>query len=176
MKAIHCHASNALWLLLQTIIHSHPPWLMQTHILLCGRPQHTSGLTYWEWGFMVRIKISKEFLISLVAQTVKHLPTMWETRIQSLGQEGPLEKEMAPHSSTPVWKIPWTEEPGRLQSMGSLRVGYDWATFFLLFLQTLRSVEFPFLSELNLFAWPVFLCPLCCFRNLILNFNLSQFI
>ena len=128
MKAIHCHASNALWLLLQTIIHSHPPWLMQTHILLCGRPQHTSGLTYWEWGFMVRIKISKEFLISLVAQTVKHLPTMWETRIQSLGQEDPPEKELATHSSTLAWKIPWTEEPGRLQSMGSQRAGHDWAT------------------------------------------------
>ena len=62
---------------------------------------------------------------SLVAQMVKHLPTMWETRVQSLGQEDPLEKEMATHSSTLVWKIPWTEEPGRLQSMGLQRVGHD---------------------------------------------------
>ena len=62
---------------------------------------------------------------SLVAQTVKHLPTMQETWVQSLGQEDPLEKEMATHSSTLVWKIPWMEEPGRLQSMGSLRVGDD---------------------------------------------------
>ena len=128
MKAINCHASNALWLLLQTITHSHPPWLMQTHILLCGRPQHTSGLTYWEWGFMMRIKMSKEFLISLVAQMVKHLQTMWETRVQSLGQEDPPEKEMATHYSTLAWKIPWTEEPGRLQSMGSQRVRHDWGT------------------------------------------------
>ena len=56
---------------------------------------------------------------------VKHLPTMRETRVQSLGQEDPLEKEMAPHSSTLAWKIPWTEEHGRLQSMGSQRVGHD---------------------------------------------------
>jgi len=52
-----------------------------------------------------------------VAQTVKHLPIMLETRVQSLGREHPLEKEMATHSSTLAWKIPWTEEPGRLQSM-----------------------------------------------------------
>ena len=62
---------------------------------------------------------------SLVAQTVKRLPTMWETRVQSLGREVPLEKAVAPHSSILAWKIPWTEEPGRLQSMGSQRVGHD---------------------------------------------------
>ena len=60
-----------------------------------------------------------------MAQMVKHLPTMWETQVRSLGREDPLEKEMAIHSSTIAWKIPWTEEPGRLQSMGSLRVGHD---------------------------------------------------
>ena len=64
-------------------------------------------------------------LASLVAQTVKHLPAIWETRVRSLGQEGPLEKEMATLSSTLAWKIPQTEEPGRLQSMGSQRVGHD---------------------------------------------------
>ena len=62
---------------------------------------------------------------SLVAQTVKHLPTVWETWVQSLGQEDLLEKEMATHFSTLAWKILWTEEPGRLQSMGSQRVGHD---------------------------------------------------
>ena len=51
---------------------------------------------------------------ALVAQTVKCLSTMWETQVRSLGQEDPLEKEMAAHSSTIAWKIPWTEEPGRL--------------------------------------------------------------
>ena len=55
---------------------------------------------------------------SLVAQTVKCLPTMWETWVRPLGWEAPLEKEMATRSSTVAWKIPWTEEPGRLQSMG----------------------------------------------------------
>ena len=59
---------------------------------------------------------------SLVAQMVKRLPTMWETWVQSLGWEDPLEKEMATHSSILAWKIPWMEEPGRLQSMGSQRV------------------------------------------------------
>ena len=60
-----------------------------------------------------------------MAQTVQRLPTMWETRVQSLGWEEALEKEMATHSSTLAWKIPWTEEPGGLQSMGSQRVGHD---------------------------------------------------
>ena len=62
---------------------------------------------------------------SLVAQTVKHLPTMRETRVQSWGWEDPLEKEMATHSSIPAWIILWTQEPGGLQSMGSQRVGHD---------------------------------------------------
>ena len=64
-------------------------------------------------------------IASLVAQMVKHLPAMWETQDQSLGWEDPLEKEMATHSSTLAWKIPWTEEPGRLQSMGLQRVRHD---------------------------------------------------
>ena len=62
---------------------------------------------------------------SLVAQAVKHLPAIRETRVRSLGWEDPLEKEMATYSSILAWKILWTEEPGRLQSMGSQRVGRD---------------------------------------------------
>ena len=61
---------------------------------------------------------------SLVAQMVRNLHTMQETWVQSLGWEDPLEKEMAIYSSTIAWKIPWTEEPGWLQSMGSQRVGH----------------------------------------------------
>ena len=61
----------------------------------------------------------------LVAQTVKHLPAMRETQVRSLGQEDPLEKAMATHSSPLAWKIPWMEEPGGLQSMGPQRVGHD---------------------------------------------------
>ena len=56
---------------------------------------------------------------------IKHLPAMWETWIRYLGREDPLEKEMATHSSTLAWKIQWTEDPSRLRSMGSQRVGYD---------------------------------------------------
>ena len=62
---------------------------------------------------------------SLVAQTLKRLPAMRETWVRSLGQEDPMEKEMAIHSSTLAWKIPWMEEPGRLKSMGLQRVGHN---------------------------------------------------
>ena len=62
---------------------------------------------------------------SLVAQMIKNLPAMWETQVQSLDWKEPLEKEMATHSSTLAWRIPWREEHGRLQSMGSQRVGHD---------------------------------------------------
>ena len=68
------------------------------------------------------ILISAQKLAFLVAQMVKHLPAMRETWVRSLGWEDPLEKAMATHSSTLAWKIPWTEEPGRLQSMESQRV------------------------------------------------------
>ena len=64
-------------------------------------------------------------MTSLVAQMVKRLFTTRETQVRSLGWEDPLEKEMAIHSSTIAWNIPWTEDPGRLQSMGSQRVGHD---------------------------------------------------
>ena len=60
-----------------------------------------------------------------MAHTVKHLPAVQETWVQSLDWEDPLDKEMATHSSTLAWKIPWIEEPGRLQSVGSQRVGHD---------------------------------------------------
>ena len=68
--------------------------------------------TYFFWAFFV-------------AQTVKNLPTMQETWVRSLSQEDPLEKGMATHPSILAWRIPWTEEPGELQSMGSQRVGYN---------------------------------------------------
>ena len=60
-----------------------------------------------------------------VAQVVKNLPAMWETWVGSLDQEDPLEKTMATHSTIPAWRLSWTEEPGRVQSMGSQRVGQD---------------------------------------------------
>ena len=73
-----------------------------------------------KWGGFVRA--------SLVAQMVKSLPAVWETQVRSLGQEDPLEKEMATHSSILAWKIPWIEKPGRLQSMRSQRVRSNWET------------------------------------------------
>ena len=69
--------------------------------------------------------IQKQCNASLVAQRLKRLPAMRETWVRSLGREDPLEKEMATHSSTLAWRIPWREEPGRLQSMGSQRVRHD---------------------------------------------------
>ena len=76
------------------------------------------------------LKYIKQILIelnraSLVAQRLKCLPPMRETWVRSLGQEDPLEKEMATYSSILAWRIPWTEAPGRLQSTGSQRVGHD---------------------------------------------------
>ena len=85
----------------------------------------------YSFTFIKKLVISSSLSViraSLVAQTVKCLPTMQETRVRSLGREVPLEKKMATHSSILAWKIPWTEESGRLQSMGSQRVGHDWAT------------------------------------------------
>ena len=80
---------------------------------------------------------------------VKHMPTMQETQVRSLGWEDPLEKEMATHSSTLAWKIPWTEERCRLQSMGSQRVGSD----------TTERLHFHFLSLLSiLFLFKLIKC------------------
>ena len=81
----------------------------------------------------------KKIRASLVAQMVKRLPATRETQIRSLVREDPLEKEMAIHSSTLAWKIPWTEEPDGPQSMGSQRVGHDWATSFSFHLKRLRG-------------------------------------
>ena len=79
-------------------------------------------------GFRETVRNNPLFWASLVAQTAKRLPAMRDTWVRFLGQEDPLEKEIAVHSSTLAWKIPWTEEPDKLQSTGSQRVGHDWAT------------------------------------------------
>ena len=86
----------------------------------------------WDQTMVEVMKMIKSFFqspgASLVAQMVKRLPAVQETWVWSLGWEDPLEKEMATHSSTLAWKIPWTEEPGRLQSIRLQRVGHDWVT------------------------------------------------
>ena len=89
----------------------------------------SSGVTLGEFLFLSQLPNAHQqnelMMPSLVAQTVKRLPTMRETRVRSLGRGRPLEKEMAIHSSTLAWKIPWTEEPDWLLSMGSQKVGHD---------------------------------------------------
>ena len=101
---------------------------------LCGGSQYKMLANTSSVNRLVRACVSwKDITLlspwaSLVAQTVKCLPAVQEIRVQSLGWEDPLEKGMAAHSSTLAWKIPWVEEPGRLQSMVSLRVGHDWET------------------------------------------------
>ena len=95
---------------------------------------------------------------SLVAQMAKSLPTMWETWVQPLGWENLLEKKMTTHSNILAWKIPWTEEPGRLQSMGSQRVRHDWTTSpspFLIF----HCVYVPLLSYPFICWWTSRLLP-----------------
>ena len=87
----------------------------------------TIALTRWTFvGKVMSLLFNMlPMLLIRLAQRVKCLPAMQETRVRSLGWEDPLEKEMATHSSILAWKIPWTEEPGGLQSMGSQRVGHD---------------------------------------------------
>ena len=75
-----------------------------------------------------RTRLSDFHFTSLLVQTVKNLPAMQETQVQSLGGEDPLEEGMATHSSILAWRIPWTEEPGGLQSIGSQRVRHDLVT------------------------------------------------
>ena len=90
---------------------------------------------------------------------VKNLPAMQETQVWSLGWEDPLEKGKATHSSILAWRIPWTEEPGGLQSMGSQRVGYDWVTNTFTFLQLkLTTSQFSkglFFPTLLLLIYPI---------------------
>ena len=104
-------------------------------------------LSSWELRPIVRYLASSVLLILFYGHLKgfpdgsdgKCLPAMWDTRVQSLGQEDPLEKEIATHSSTLAWKIPWTEEPCKLQSMGSQRVRHDWATSLHRHLNTITS-------------------------------------
>ena len=104
-----------LWLYFQCQSHfAHFAIFLTPHSVLPFRLQAVKKGTFWA---------------SLVAQRLKCLPPMQETWVRSLGQEDTLEKEMVTHSSILAWEIPWTKKPGRLQSMGSQRVGHDWATW-----------------------------------------------
>ena len=94
------------------------PLLLSISFLQCFRMTHIGFYSLY-------ITCCFDHRTPLVAQTIKHLATMRETRVRSLGQEDLLEKEMATHSSSLAWKIPWVEEHSKLQSMGSQRVGHD---------------------------------------------------
>ena len=86
------------------------------------------SLNYWttrEDPLLKLIVVPYLLWASVMAQMVKKLPAVWETLVQSLGQEDPLEEEMVTHSRILAWRIPWTEEPGELQSMGSQGVRHD---------------------------------------------------
>ena len=87
--------------------------------------QHPHGLSPSQITFFISDFFFLSFWASLVAQTVKHLPAIRVTQVQSLSREDPLEKEMEIHARILVWRIQWTEKPGRLQSMGLQRVGHD---------------------------------------------------
>ena len=97
----------------------------------------------------------------------KNLPAMQETSVWSLGWKDPLEKGMATHSSILTWKIPWTEEPGGLQSIGLQKVGHNWATNTLTFILVLLFCAFLF------FIFPLILCVVSVFRRFGFSFLLS---
>ena len=99
-------------------------------------PPPTTALRWWK---TLWVSPQHGDTYSLVAQRLKRLPPMWETWVRSLGQEDPLEKEMATHSSILAWRNSWMEKPGRLQSTGSQRVRHNWATSF-------SFLSFPFLN------------------------------
>ena len=113
-----------------------PLWVHQDHRLMTQRwllPQEPKSHEHDSFRVLKTEPGNWCFWASLVAQKVKHLFAMRETRVQPLGWEDPLEKEMATHSTTLAWKIPWTEGPGRLHSTESQRVRHDRATSLSLF-------------------------------------------
>ena len=124
------------------------------------------------WGFP---SLHKVLLCPLVAQMVKNLPAMQETQVGSLGQEDPLEKGMATHSSILAWRISWTEESGGLQSMGSQRVWQDWAANTLTFQKVLSFLIYGNQTLLCFFffsplshdpVYKIFVCTAGCTKNL----------
>ena len=122
------------------VFSSESPLCMSNRILLSHkkgrnwvicRGMNRPRVCHTEWNKLERekqIPYINTYIASLVAQMVKNLPAMWETRVWSLGGEDPLEKEMATHSSILAWRIPWTEEPSGLLSIRLQTVRHDWVT------------------------------------------------
>ena len=135
---------NQSWIFIgRTNVEAETPilWLPDAKNWFIGKDPDSGKDSRWEEKGQWRMKwldgsltrwtcLSKfwELVMDKEAQRLKRLPPMRETWVRSLGREDPLEKEMATHSSILAWRIPWTEEPGRLQSTGSQRVGHDWVT------------------------------------------------
>ena len=104
----------------------------------------------------------------LMAQRRMNLPAMWETQVQSLGQEDPMEKGVATHSSIPAWRIPWTEEPGGLQFMGLQKAGHNWKTNTFTFIHTYsnkRSVS----NDTSDYEPRVMIYPILCVSDSLKN-------
>ena len=137
------------WLAYGCILALSSHGLFSMHMKSLSVSTSYNDILQWYQSCGIRIR-DPPWRTSLVAQTVKRLPTMWETWVQSLGWEDLLEKEMAPHSSILAWKIQWMEEPGRLQSMGSQRVGHDWVTFTFTFFLFFSILLLLILSSLLL--------------------------
>ena len=133
------HWSLSLWLIPETTHETAFAKILNKHLL--DKYIWMLLLTFWI--------LLTSFRASLVAQMVKNGPAMQETWGQSLGREDPLERGVATHSSIPAWKIPWTEEPGGLQSMGSRRVRHNWMTKHMLNGMFQASVVFSTLFTLT---------------------------
>ena len=101
------------------------PWKKKKKLSICPIQSQNILISLLTWNSLIYISPPKSFFRSCLAQMVKRLSAIWETQVWSLGWEDLLEKEMATHSSIPAWRILGMEEPGRLQSMGSQRVGHN---------------------------------------------------
>ena len=145
-----------------------PPW-----IFLFKKKWETSLQSFILWLSIVSVSVT-----SLVAQTVKHLPTMWETWVRSLGWADPLEKEMATHFNILAWEIPQMEEPSRLQSVGLQRVRHNWVTsLFSLFIvsinKSLKTHPWLHITQEFLVSWDVFMILVSAFLQQFHTFFLS---
>ena len=122
---------NTTFIIINVIICIYTYYILLNYIIIKGSTQSlTYGMGSNPWLLFMGLFSLGD---SLLAQLVKSLPAMWDTLVRSLGQEHPLEKEMAAHSSILALKIPWMGEPGGLLFMGSQRAGHDWATSPLVF-------------------------------------------
>ena len=129
LSALHRWKIRSLWLQRQETFGVQSHYFLSYSRRNYSRQLSSTGhCSVWKFHSLANYIPLQCIFASLVAQRLKHLPPMRVTRVWSLGREDPLEKEMATHSSILAWRIPWTEESGRLQSTGSQRVGHDWAT------------------------------------------------